>query len=361
MNKQNHQQNHKRSSACLVDDGKYSDPPDSLDNDAGDQSDAIAGSHDDFQCRNLPFLLGCHGVGHQDQNTDNTDEIPPMTPVIPVGPPKEDERPSEPPRRKGFFERRREKKARKKAEKQRRRDEKLAEKQRIRDEKKARKDAKRNRKKNPNGVGAEVSDPKAKGGVSARIKQRDADIKRERAEKEQRRRDAKAEKKRRREQAKADKVKEREERRQGRRNRKDDNYNPDALSERLRRWYLWRFKGYVKLRTLSRMRNGEYKMETTLIKHSELPREAVACTGERGFYCHDTIGNSEWYLATHMPTRGRLEDQFTASDACLYMLTNKIDNALAVNWTDMNHVDFTKIILIVGAVLIVALIVVTRL
>lgn len=149
-------------------------------------------------------------------------------------------------------------------------------------------------------------------------------------------------------------------RRSKRKHKKDDEYDPDSVREKLRRWYLWRFKGYVKLRTISRMRNGEYKMETTLVKFKDLPREAVACTGERGYYCNDTIRNSDWYYANHIKQTGRLEDQFTASDACLFMLSNKIDNALAINWTEKNHVDFTKIVLIIGVVLVVALIVVTR-
>lgn len=176
------------------------------------------------------------------------------------------------------------------------------------------------------------SEPK---GIFQKLKQRDEDIRKERKQKSK---DKKKKKK----------------------HKKDDNYNPDSFRERMRRWYLWRFKGYVKLRTLSRMKNGEYKMETTLVKFKDLPRDAVACTGERGFYCHDTIVNSDWYLENHIKDRGLAEDQFTASDACLYMLSNKIDNALAVNWTEMNHVDFTKIVLIVGVVLVVALVVVTR-
>lgn len=138
---------------------------------------------------------------------------------------------------------------------------------------------------------------------------------------------------------------------------RDDDVDPDSLGERFRRWKLCTFHGYVKLRTLSRMSNGEYKMETTLVKFKDLPRDAVACTGEKGFYCLDKIGNSDWYIRTHYKNLGLRESQFTASDACLYMQSNKMDNALSVNWTESAHRDFTKFVIYGGIALAVILVI----
>ena len=142
---------------------------------------------------------------------------------------------------------------------------------------------------------------------------------------------------------------------------KDDNVDPDSFKERLRRWYLVTFKNYVRLRTLSRNnRTGEFIQETTLVKKKDLPHDAVQCTGERGFYCLDLIKDSDWYVRNHYKNMGLKEYQFTASDACLYMQSNKIDNALAVNWTERANVDMLKIVMIVGVVLVIGLIVVMR-
>lgn len=138
---------------------------------------------------------------------------------------------------------------------------------------------------------------------------------------------------------------------------RDDDVDPDSLGERFRRWKLCTFHGYVKLRTLSRASNGEYKMETTLVKFKDLPRDAVACTREKGFYCLDKIGNSDWYYRTHYKNLGLRESQFTASDACLYMQSNKMDNALTVNWTESAHRDFTKFVIYGGIALAVILVI----
>lgn len=127
--------------------------------------------------------------------------------------------------------------------------------------------------------------------------------------------------------------------------------DPDSFKERWRRARLLRH-GYVILRTLSRdPENGDFIRETTLVKKEDLPEAAVQCTNEKGYYCLDTIKTSEWY----QQTRDELgfdyyESQFTASDAALYMVSNKIDNALITKWTDFSHVDIKKIILPIAAV-----------
>ena len=148
---------------------------------------------------------------------------------------------------------------------------------------------------------------------------------------------------------------------QSKKNKKDDNYDPDRFVERLRRWWLVTFKGYCKLRTLSRNpKTGEFVQETTLIKHRDLPHDAVQCTNEKHFYCLDLIKDSDWYIKHHYKNMGLREYQFTASDAALYMMTNKIDNALTLHWNGMEHKDWTKIILLLGIGLVAALIIVMR-
>ena len=143
--------------------------------------------------------------------------------------------------------------------------------------------------------------------------------------------------------------------------KKKDKMDPDSLSEKFRRWKLINFEGYVKLRTLDRDENsGEFVSEMVLLKRSQLPKEAVQCTGEKSTYCVDKIKDSEWYIGCHYRNMALLEYQFTASDAALYMQSNKIDNALAVNWTQSKQKDPTKMIIVMGVVLVVALVVVTR-
>ncbi len=168
-----------------------------------------------------------------------------------------------------------------------------------------------------------------------------------------------------RERRKIERKKEKEERRrrekEARDKRKNREPDPDSFGEKFRRWQLITFDGYVKLRTLYRDdATGEFVSETTLVKKRDLPHDAVQCTGEKNVYCHDKIKDSDWYNNNHYRNMGLLEYQFTASDAALYMQSNKIDNALAVNWTQSSHKDPTKTIILMGAVLVVAIVVVTR-
>lgn len=130
--------------------------------------------------------------------------------------------------------------------------------------------------------------------------------------------------------------------------KKEKPYDPDSLSERWRRWKLIHQENYVELRTLSRdNKTGEYLCETTLVKWADLPRTAVHCTGENHVYCDDKIKPTEWYAVTHAQAQYNYDrDQFTASDAALYMMSNKIDNALATHWTELSHIDWKKIIIV---------------
>ncbi len=143
---------------------------------------------------------------------------------------------------------------------------------------------------------------------------------------------------------------------------KDDDYDPDKFREKLRRLYLIHRKGYVRLRTFSRNNStGEFHLDTTLVKRSELPKKAVVCTGEKRTYCLDLVKDSPWYIENHYKNLLEKESQFTAADAALYMQSNKIDNALAINWTSMAHVDPMKYILLAAGGLLVLLFVIMRL
>lgn len=122
----------------------------------------------------------------------------------------------------------------------------------------------------------------------------------------------------------------------------------------LGRWYKTRFKGYVILRTYSEFPIDEdgytpepydCKLEYKLIKKSELPPEAVHCTGEPYIYCLDTVKRRY-----QMHDRG-----FGALDANLYMEFNGFDDALSTKWTDFSHFDMKKGLILAGIVLAVAI------
>lgn len=142
---------------------------------------------------------------------------------------------------------------------------------------------------------------------------------------------------------------------------KEREYDPDSFHERFRRWKLIRNEGYVILKTFSRDAHEEYHLESTLVKMEDLPKDAVQVTNEKHTYCLDLVKTSKWYLETHTdPYEEYYESQFTASDAALYMMSNKIDNALAIRWTELSHVDYKKYMIIAGAVLFVVLFMIMR-
>ena len=134
--------------------------------------------------------------------------------------------------------------------------------------------------------------------------------------------------------------------------------DPDSLSERWRRMRLIR-EGYVILKTLSRdEKTGDFLLDTTLIKRTDLPIAAVAVTNEKHIFCLDTIKTSPWYQENRPHIEDPFEAQFTARDAFLHMNTNKYDNAMAVRWSDTKQIDYKKFLLpIVGGIAVVLLIV----
>jgi hypothetical protein len=133
--------------------------------------------------------------------------------------------------------------------------------------------------------------------------------------------------------------------------------DPDSGLERLRRWWLRNFKGYVNLVTITRdPRYAEFVSDTTLVHRRELPRTAVAVTNKRRTYADDKIFMTDWWLSEQATCPDDwMARQFTASDAYLYMVTNKLDNALTLNWTDMSHIDFKKYFLL-GAIAIMVVV-----
>lgn len=134
--------------------------------------------------------------------------------------------------------------------------------------------------------------------------------------------------------------------------------DPDSLSERWRRMRLIR-EGYVVLKTLSRDdKTGDFLLDTTLIKRTDLPIAAVAVTNEKRIYCLDTIKTSAWYQENRPKIDDPFEAQFTARDGFLHMNTNKYDNAMAVKWSDTKQIDYKKFLLpIAGGIVVVLLII----
>ena len=134
----------------------------------------------------------------------------------------------------------------------------------------------------------------------------------------------------------------------GKPKKKAKEIDPESLRGRFDRWYKINFQNYVKLRTLSRNADtGEFRMDLDLIKRKDLPRMAVAVTGEKHTYALDKIRRTEWYLMNHDKSMvPPWEAQFTASDAALYMMSDKMDNALSINWTQQTSTlaDNKKII-----------------
>lgn len=77
----------------------------------------------------------------------------------------------------------------------------------------------------------------------------------------------------------------------------NENPDPDSFSERRRRAKLIRQENHVILKTLTRdPKTGWMHLDVSLIPFSELPEEAVECTGERHTFCLDKVRTSAWYI-----------------------------------------------------------------
>lgn len=131
----------------------------------------------------------------------------------------------------------------------------------------------------------------------------------------------------------------------------------------IKRWYYTRFKGYVILRefgvywdvqTEKEDPNNPFDCWLThrMIKKEDLPDEAVHCTGEPYTYSID-----------HAQIRYDFHDEgFRATDAWLYLEFGGFDDCLTKKWTQFDHVDMKKVLIIGGiAVAVLVVIVITRL
>ena len=126
------------------------------------------------------------------------------------------------------------------------------------------------------------------------------------------------------------------------------------FKRKLGRWYKMRFKGYVILKTYSEFpidKDGytaepyDCKLVYRLIKKKDLPPEAVHCTGEPYHYCLDTVKR-----------RYQMHDKgFGALDANLYMEFNGFEDALSSKWTDFDHFDMKKFLIIAGIITVAAI------
>lgn len=128
--------------------------------------------------------------------------------------------------------------------------------------------------------------------------------------------------------------------------------DPDSIVESFKRNWKLTFGHYVILRTLrDDPETGGVIRESELCKRSELPINALPCTGEKKVYCIDRIKNTDWFVRSRAELEMKIdpcEFQFTASDADLFMQSDAFDNALQINWTEWNHVDWKKYLMIAG-------------
>lgn len=118
----------------------------------------------------------------------------------------------------------------------------------------------------------------------------------------------------------------------------------------VKRWYYTRFKGYVILREFGVYWDAQSEKDESnpfdcwmthrMIKKSELPDEAVHCTGEPYTFSID-----------HAQIRYDFHDEgFRATDAWLYLEFGGFDDCLTKKWTQFDHIDIKKVLIIAGVV-----------
>ena len=117
-----------------------------------------------------------------------------------------------------------------------------------------------------------------------------------------------------------------------------------------KRWWYTRMKGYVILRTYGVYWDAttpkdddmpyDCFLNHTLVKKKDLPPEAVHCTGERYTFSVDKAGIRYEYH----------DEGFRATDAWLYLEFNGFDDCLSKKWTEMDHINPTKLMIILGAI-----------
>ena len=120
----------------------------------------------------------------------------------------------------------------------------------------------------------------------------------------------------------------------------------------IKRWWYTRVRGYVVLREFYTYWDAvtekddknpfDCKLTHKLIKRKDVPPEAVHCTGEPYVWSVD-----------HSKIRYDLHDEgFRATDAWLYMEFGGFDDCLTKRWTELDHVDMKKVLIIGGIVIL---------
>lgn len=123
-----------------------------------------------------------------------------------------------------------------------------------------------------------------------------------------------------------------------------------TFKQKFRRWWDIHFKGLVTLTTIDRdPETGGYRMDTVLMKRSEIPVEAVHNSGDPYGYTIDKI-------AIRHPFRTD-ENGFTAIDLNLWLESNDINDCLAFKWDGFSKSIDSKMLLIIAGILLAGVVV----
>lgn len=122
-----------------------------------------------------------------------------------------------------------------------------------------------------------------------------------------------------------------------------------TFKEKLKRFWMIYFKGYVRVTTISKDEStGGYRMDTEIMLRKDVPVEAVHNTGDSHGYTIDTVKVKYPYRYD--------EGGFSAIDLNLWLQNNDINDALALKWDGMKNIE-PKHLVIVAAIAIGALVV----
>ena len=134
--------------------------------------------------------------------------------------------------------------------------------------------------------------------------------------------------------------------------------NKSKTGRKLIRWYRKTFLGWVELRIYSEPSEDEdtqgenYRpydcyIERKLIPKEELPPHAVHCTGEPGVYSLDKVH------VRYNPHDGG----YSATDGWHWMKYDGFEDSLSPKWTNLDHLDMKKVLMIGGVAILVCLII----
>lgn len=123
-------------------------------------------------------------------------------------------------------------------------------------------------------------------------------------------------------------------------------FPPNSYRARFKRWFYIKYRGYCYyITTIYDKPNDQYLYDLDIIHRSKLPSEAVHVTNEKNTYHLDLDHLKRGFDATK-------DNGFTAHDAYMYIRCTKIDEAMKIDLDGKSDVDYKKIILIVGAVIV---------